>query len=48
MAVKKFKPMTPGTRHKVIGTFDDITSSTPEKSLLTPLKSTAAATTAAR
>ena len=32
--------MTPGTRHKVIGTFDDITSSTPEKSLLTPLKST--------
>lgn len=32
--------MTPGTRHKVIGTFDDITSSTPEKSLLQPLKST--------
>ena len=30
--------MTPGTRHKVIGTFDDITSSTPEKSLLAPLK----------
>ena len=22
MAVKKFKPMTPGTRHKVIGTFE--------------------------
>ena len=40
MAVRKFKPMTPGTRHKVIGTFDDITSSTPEKSLLQPLKST--------
>ena len=39
MAVRKFKPMTPGTRHKVIGTFDDITSSTPEKSLLSPLKS---------
>ena len=31
--------MTPGTRHKVIGTFDDITTSTPEKSLLAPLKS---------
>ena len=31
--------MTPGTRHKVIGTFDDITSSTPEKSLPAPLKS---------
>lgn len=40
MAVRKFKPTTPGTRHKVIGTFDDITSSVPEKSLLTPLKST--------
>ncbi|MDR2936094.1 MAG: 50S ribosomal protein L2 [Rikenellaceae bacterium] len=38
MAVKKFKPITPGTRHKVIGTFDDVTSSTPEKSLLRPLK----------
>ncbi len=32
--------MTPGTRHKVAGTFDDITTSTPEKSLLAPLKST--------
>ncbi len=30
--------MTPGTRHKVAGTFDDITTSTPEKSLLEPLK----------
>ncbi len=40
MAVRKFKPVTPGTRHKVIGTFDDITSSVPEKSLLEPKKST--------
>lgn len=39
MAVRKFKPVTPGTRHKVIGTFDEITSSVPEKSLLTPKKS---------
>lgn len=39
MAVRKFKPITPGTRHKVIGTFDDITSQTPEKSLLSPKKS---------
>lgn len=39
MALKKFKPMTPGTRHKVISTSDDITSSTPEKSLVAPLKS---------
>ncbi len=40
MAVKKFKPITAGTRHKVIGTFDDITSTVPEKSLLEPKKST--------
>ncbi len=40
MAVRKFKPMTPGTRHKIAGTFDDITSSTPEKSLLRSLPST--------
>ncbi len=38
MALKKFKPITPGTRHKIIGTFDDITCTTPEKSLLAPLK----------
>ncbi len=38
MGVRKFKPVTPGTRHKIIGSFEDITSSTPEKSLLTPLK----------
>ncbi len=40
MAVRKFKPITPGTRHKIVGTFDDITSSKPEKSLLSPKKST--------
>lgn len=38
MAVRKFKPVTPGTRHKVAGTFDEITKSTPEKSLLEPQK----------
>jgi large subunit ribosomal protein L2 len=40
MGVRKFKPATPGTRNKVIGTFDDITSTSPEKSLLAPLKKT--------
>ena len=40
MAVRKFKPVTPGQRHKIIGTFDEITTSTPEKSLLSPKKST--------
>lgn len=34
MAVKKLKPSTPGQRHKVASTFEDITTSTPEKSLL--------------
>ena len=38
MAVRKFKPVTPGTRNKVISTFEEITCTTPEKSLLKPLK----------
>ena len=33
MAVRKFKPTTPGQRHKVIGTFEEITATVPEKSL---------------
>ena len=40
MAVRKFKPVTAGTRHKIIGSFSEITCSTPEKSLLSPKKST--------
>ena len=40
MAVRKLKPMTPGQRHKVIGTFEEITKSKPEKSLLAPIKKT--------
>ncbi|HNT41310.1 MAG: 50S ribosomal protein L2 [Bacteroidales bacterium] len=38
MAVRKLKPVTPGQRHKIIGTFEEITTSKPEKSLLRPLK----------
>jgi large subunit ribosomal protein L2 len=38
MAVRKLKPVTPGQRHAVVGTFDDITSSSPEKSLMMPLQ----------
>ena len=34
MAVRKFKPTTPGQRHKIIGTFEEITASVPEKSLV--------------
>ena len=40
MAVRKFKPVTPGQRNKVISAFDDITCTTPEKSLLRPIKRT--------
>lgn len=40
MATRKFKPVTPGTRNKVISAFDDITAKKPHKALLEPLKST--------
>ena len=40
MAVRKYKPVTPGQRNKVISAFDDITAKKPQKSLLEPLKST--------
>jgi len=38
MALRKFNPITPGQRHKVAITFDEITTSTPEKSLLAKKK----------
>jgi large subunit ribosomal protein L2 len=38
MGLKKLKPVTPGTRHRLAPSFDDITTSTPEKSLLTTRK----------
>jgi large subunit ribosomal protein L2 len=34
MALKKFRPITPGQRHKVALSFDEISTSKPEKSLL--------------
>ncbi|TPE44820.1 50S ribosomal protein L2 [Pontibacter mangrovi] len=37
MALKKLRPITPGQRFRVAPAFDEITSSTPEKSLLAPL-----------
>ena len=37
MALKKYKPVTPGQRFKVISNFDEITTNVPEKSLLTPI-----------
>jgi len=38
MAVKKFKPMTPGTRFRVGANYEEITTAQPEKSLLAPIK----------
>lgn len=38
MALKKLRPTTPGQRFRVAPAFDEVTASTPEKSLLAPLK----------
>jgi large subunit ribosomal protein L2 len=38
MAVKIYKPITPGTRHRTGYTFEEITKSTPERSLVVPRK----------
>ena len=38
MATRNLKPITPGTRYYSISTFDEITTSKPEKSLLEPIK----------
>lgn len=38
MAIKKLKPVTPGTRFRSNASFDEITKSTPEKSLTVALK----------
>jgi large subunit ribosomal protein L2 len=39
MALKNFKPRTPATRYYSVSTFEEITRTTPEKSLLAPIKS---------
>ena len=38
MPLKNFKPNTPSARYKNLPSFEEITKSKPEKSLLTPLK----------
>lgn len=40
MALKKFKPVTPGTRFRVGNTYAEVTTDQPEKSLLAPKKRT--------
>ena len=38
MGLRKFKPITPGQRNKMISDFEEITTDKPEKSLLAPIK----------
>src|SRR4249920_1020402 len=40
MATRKFNPVTPGTRFRIVNSFVELTKSTPEKSLLVPAKKT--------
>lgn len=40
MAVKRLKPTTPTRRFSVVNTYEEITTSTPEKSLLRPISKT--------
>lgn len=40
MPIKKFKPVTAGTRFRAISAFDEITRDTPERSLTEPLSKT--------
>jgi large subunit ribosomal protein L2 len=40
MAIKRYKPTSAGRRHQTCSTFEEITSTTPEKSLLVKLKKT--------
>ena len=41
MAIKKYKPTSPARRQMTVSTFEEITKTTPERSLLAPLKSKA-------
>jgi large subunit ribosomal protein L2 len=38
MGLKKFKPITPGQRHKINSDYSEITTNVPEKSLVAPMK----------
>src|SRR5262245_31023868 len=38
MGIRQFKPVTKGTRFRSVSDFSDITTTTPEKSLVEPLK----------
>src|SRR5260370_40505964 len=40
MGIRQFKPVTPATRFRSVSDFADVTKTTPEKSLVEPLKRT--------
>jgi len=40
MAIRSYKPTSPGRRFQTVSTFEEITSTIPERSLLSPLKKT--------
>ena len=40
MPIKKFKPVTPGSRFRAVSSFDEVTRKGPEKSLTEPLRKT--------
>ncbi|HCK21136.1 MAG TPA: 50S ribosomal protein L2, partial [Bacteroidetes bacterium] len=40
MAVKKYNPVTPGTRFRIGNAYTEVTTNIPEKSLVAPMKST--------
>src|SRR5918996_3840360 len=40
MAIRAYKPTSPGRRFQTVSTFEEITRTTPERSLLRPLKKT--------
>ena len=48
MAIKKFKPTSPGRRNMTASTFEEVTTATPEKSLVAPLKKTGGRNNAGR
>jgi large subunit ribosomal protein L2 len=40
MAIRRYKPTSPGRRFQTVSAFEEITSTTPERSLLRPIKKT--------
>ncbi len=48
MAIKKYKPTSPGRRGMTVSAFEEITCTTPERSLLEPIRKTAGRNVAGR